>query len=544
MPLPPSHAPARRGVLVAALLALWAGTALGSKPRCRLEAVIPRDGEILALGGVVELEGQVDADRPPSTYALLVNGKEIARADRGQPFERSGQDAYVVLAVEISALYAPAIEKVKDALREFLDALPPRTKVRIIQFGAEIGDQGSFVPAAAVTLDDILPDDEGDIQLTGAITAGLRALQAAERLPAKAAAAGKDGDKDKDRPPPRRLLIAISDGLNPSMERRGFRQLGDNLRKAGIAFFPVAFSPRDDRFPLLNLGELAKRSGGTFRWAQKDEQIKEQFLSLAEEIKLLQVLRFAGKKVAKLDEEDLAGATFSLRCGDLVSPPYTLRGEAMKPQSSRWYLWVAGVLGGLVALWGLAQLIALWLRRRAPQAPTQQQPWQPPPQQPWPQPPIGTGAYPQQPAGTGAYPQQPIGSVGTGAYPQQPIGTGAYPQQPDHGRVVALPSGSSGGASIILIGGPAGGQQVVLTPPVFTLGKGVASGPQALQVADPTVSSRHCELRHDPAGWVVVDLGSTNGTYVNDHRITAPTRLRDGDLVRIGVSTQFKLRLD
>ncbi len=41
----------------------------------------------------------------------------------------------------------------------------------------------------------------------------------------------------------------------------------------------------------------------------------------------------------------------------------------------------------------------------------------------------------------------------------------------------------------------------------------------ALTVEHPVVSRRHCEIRHTATGWVVCDLGSSNGTYVNGSRI-------------------------
>jgi FHA domain len=37
---------------------------------------------------------------------------------------------------------------------------------------------------------------------------------------------------------------------------------------------------------------------------------------------------------------------------------------------------------------------------------------------------------------------------------------------------------------------------------------------------DIDASSRHAELRRIDAGWVLVDLGSSNGTYVGGHRVT------------------------
>jgi hypothetical protein len=56
-----------------------------------------------------------------------------------------------------------------------------------------------------------------------------------------------------------------------------------------------------------------------------------------------------------------------------------------------------------------------------------------------------------------------------------------------------------------------------------------------LRVDDGNVSRRHFELVHEsPSGWVVVDLGSTNGTEVNGHRVQRRTALDDGDRITIG----------
>lgn len=48
------------------------------------------------------------------------------------------------------------------------------------------------------------------------------------------------------------------------------------------------------------------------------------------------------------------------------------------------------------------------------------------------------------------------------------------------------------------------------------------------------VSRRHCELKQTAEGVWVTDLGSQNGTYVNEIPITEPTLLTSGDTVRIG----------
>jgi pSer/pThr/pTyr-binding forkhead associated (FHA) protein len=60
-------------------------------------------------------------------------------------------------------------------------------------------------------------------------------------------------------------------------------------------------------------------------------------------------------------------------------------------------------------------------------------------------------------------------------------------------------------------------------------------------LADPRVSQHHCELRCDGDDWVIVDLGSRNGVFVNGRRVRGLTVLSDGDEIGIGSSTfRFK----
>ncbi len=57
-----------------------------------------------------------------------------------------------------------------------------------------------------------------------------------------------------------------------------------------------------------------------------------------------------------------------------------------------------------------------------------------------------------------------------------------------------------------------------------------------ITVADPKVSRTHAELRREREGIRIVDLGSTNGTFVNGHAIH-DTFLDDGDRIDIGPAT-------
>ena len=57
---------------------------------------------------------------------------------------------------------------------------------------------------------------------------------------------------------------------------------------------------------------------------------------------------------------------------------------------------------------------------------------------------------------------------------------------------------------------------------------------------DPNVSRRHAELTFTGSDWSIEDLNSTNGTLVNNRRITR-CPLRNGDLLTFGLST-FEFR--
>ncbi|WP_373652234.1 MULTISPECIES: FHA domain-containing protein [unclassified Schlesneria] len=55
-----------------------------------------------------------------------------------------------------------------------------------------------------------------------------------------------------------------------------------------------------------------------------------------------------------------------------------------------------------------------------------------------------------------------------------------------------------------------------------------------LRIGSALVSRKHCVLKNTPEGILVTDLGSQNGTLVNDAPIKGPTLLREGDVLRIG----------
>jgi hypothetical protein len=109
-------------------------------------------------------------------------------------------------------------------------------------------------------------------------------------------------------------------------------------------------------------------------------------------------------------------------------------------------------------------------------------------------------------------------------------------------KTVAFMLDGAGGGSMQLLGwivpvqGPQKGQLFTLAP--MTL---VGTDPKChVVLVDNFMSSRHAEIKAEGGVWILKDLGSTNGTYVNDRRIDKH-ELVDNDFVKFGSSlVKFK----
>jgi hypothetical protein len=85
-------------------------------------------------------------------------------------------------------------------------------------------------------------------------------------------------------------------------------------------------------------------------------------------------------------------------------------------------------------------------------------------------------------------------------------------------------------ARLEFILGPMANQTLPLTDEVTTIGS-VAGNTVVL--ADPAVSRKHAGIRKVDANYELADLGSTNGVYVNGHKVPKKT-LEPGDIIRVG----------
>ncbi|HEY2308603.1 MAG TPA: FHA domain-containing protein [Streptosporangiaceae bacterium] len=98
---------------------------------------------------------------------------------------------------------------------------------------------------------------------------------------------------------------------------------------------------------------------------------------------------------------------------------------------------------------------------------------------------------------------------------------------PEAAATEALPAGT---ALLLVKRGPNAGSRFLLDSELTTVGRHPGSD---IFLDDVTVSRRHAEFYRHGAGFLVRDVGSLNGTYVNRERIEE-TALNDGDEVQVG----------
>src|SRR5712691_3302150 len=145
-------------------------------------------------------------------------------------------------------------------------------------------------------------------------------------------------------------------------------------------------------------------------------------------------------------------------------------------------------------------------------------------------PPPGPAASPPQ-----AVPPAPPPAGGLGPATSPPGATDRL-RHTVHGLeafVPASPRSAAGAAlaSFLVRSGGLIGQRLSVKTPVVNIGRADYND---LVVPDPSVSTRHAKLQRREGVWVLVDLDSTNGTFVDGERVKGEAPLAPGTTVRFG----------
>lgn len=110
---------------------------------------------------------------------------------------------------------------------------------------------------------------------------------------------------------------------------------------------------------------------------------------------------------------------------------------------------------------------------------------------------------------------------------------------PAPAKAPKAPKAPKGGArSLVVVEGPLTGTVIPLGAADVTIGRAPDS---TLVLDDDYASNNHARISLNGTTWVVTDLGSTNGTWVDRARITSPTPLVVGHQLKVG-RTVLELR--
>jgi hypothetical protein len=431
----------------------------------------------------------------------------------------TGSDTSIVFLVQSSIDYADALGPISESLER--DLLMPlatsHTRAIVFAFG-ETATTGKMSTAKALIgkTGQILTTDNsaGDPALLDAIDRALLILRKEKTEPEGGAI--------------RKLIVVIGDGRDLSGDKDRVTRTGTRAAKDGIRIHTIAYSAQDVRRPMLALGELSKKSLGTFRWVRTSsgESWKAAFVQLLDEINKQYVLTFyiapdddvAGRKMhiglvdgieatsneVKIPETPACGAN---EC----KADYCAADKCVRYQNDNgrgifgWLLLIGGIVVGLVVLLGI---IGFFIQK------AQQSKIAYPPGY---QPPVQPGMQPGAPAPKPTKKQK-------GKKGQQPAG-------PPPGF---LPNGRPMPA-LLITSGPRTGER-------HTLHNGYLIGKQPgcnLIIEDGYTSSQHAQIGMDTNGTCkLYDRGSTNGTYVQGVRIQE-SALSHGTMIRIG-STEMR----
>jgi hypothetical protein len=317
----------------------------------------------------------------------------------------------------------------------------------------------------------------------------------------------------------RKLILVIGDGRDRAGDRERVTRLGDRAKKDGVRIHTFAYSPADLRRPMLLLGELSKRSLGTFRWLQRGlaDSWTPKFAQLADEIAKQYVLTYylgadedpSGKRVKIVTVGRTEAVSNDLKIPDATCNSAACAGYCassrcvvpMPPESRGilgWVLMIGGIGVGAILVLGLIGY-AISHRQRIPLPP---------------------GALP---------PGFAPGSVAPGSFPP-----GVVPSPVSRPPQV-MAAAPAAGAYLMFLNGDRQAQRLPLRTG-FMIGKAPTCD---IVIEDGYTSTHHAQFVMEPNGtWKLFDMGSTNGTFVNGVRVTQAA-LEQGVTIKIG-STELR----
>lgn len=449
------------------------------------------------------LQGQQIDLTEPNTIKTIVGASELRAPFAIGNFAATKEQVAIVVVLQATLEYQEVLPIILEQLDSALLAhLDEKTLFAILPYGEAVGT-GKLAPlktsrsrVAGISQD----GTAGDPALVETVERALLLLKKAKTNP--------------EGLPLRKLILLIGDGRDRVGDRDRVTRLGLRAAKENVRIHSFAYSPSDQRRPLLLMGELSRKSLGTFRWLQigQADSWAAKLTQMLEEIQKQYVLTYfvgteddpAGKKLKVTTVGRIAATSNDAKvpaslCNNEECAGYCVESGCVIPRAPEgrgvfgWILLIGGIGLGAVLVLGLVGFV---MSKRSPSIPL------PPGMQP---------PMPGQPVVPGAPVPKPKKQKKQKPMPQ-------LPQMPQ------------GIAYMMFVSGPRTGERVMLHNN-FLVGKVPGNH---LIIEDGYTSSNHAQIAVDAQGqWHLYDRGSTNGTFVDGNRITDLV-LTSGVTIRFG----------
>ena len=482
--------------LVLVVLLAFASTAFADEDehaKLSYRAVVDRvELEPAALTGyrlrvhlsALALQGQLLDLTDPKSIKLYLGASEKKLPYALGTYEATASQTAIVIMVQASLDFTEALPMIAEAIdRDLFGALNDRTQVAVLSYGESTGS-GRLAPIKNVRGKVQLATDSsaGDPTLLDTLDRALLLLRRAKTTPEGRTL--------------RKIVIVVGDGRDLAGDRDRVTRSGSRAAREGVRIHTIAYSANDVRRPMLALGELSKRSFGTFRWVRKatNESWQAAFEQLRDEINKQYVLTFfasaadelAGKKLHIVTVGRTEATSNELKVpeptcgGEECTTGYCANERCVQYQDGGgrgvlgWLLLVGGIVLGAAFVLGVIGFIITKKQHKTPHA-----------------------AQPATPA----------------------VPPGFLP----NGRPIP---------SLIVMSGPRTGERHLLFNG-FLIGKQPGCN---LMFEDGYTSSQHAQIGMDANGiCTIYDRNSTNGTYVNGVRVPQ-SPLQHGHVIRIGAT--------
>jgi VWFA-related protein len=448
------------------------------------------------ITGVSKNELRLSLDDSPSTIESLT------------PFAETGEHMGITLLLDISKTMAnrqgiigpdPFTLLVKAA-QKFIDAGSPKDSYCIMTFGDEVKVVEPFTTDKAA-----LKEALASIKPTAHNTLLYEGVQKAFDINRQ-----KGGNI-----PDRRAAIVISDGKD---EGSGLtiEDILKNNQATSIPVFAIGFTRIGPEY-LTILRRMSSITGGRFFASPTPQKIDQLLLDIngyfnnsyvaTHEPPYMNASKAMELK-AVYTRDGLAAETTRSVLVPAVSAPVAPKGPAVEEKGimawlKRYQWWVAGA--SLLVLGAIVLFVVLRNRKaRAEAAAAEAEAFE------------AAGDSAGTPSGFEA----PLDLTPTS--PHAPVHSAA-PQQKLRvcGRLEVVSS---------TISGHSNGS----TFPVYERTMIGRTDDCSIKLDDPNISRHHCDIAYSNGVYTLIDFRSTNGTFINGQRVEADTRLRHGDLLRVG----------